>query len=272
MTDASGNVGQFSRVDLAADSTWFIRFMDLANSLPEYGEIRRALAAAMGDLTGKVVLDVGCGTGDDARELARLVGAEGRVVGTDLSETMVREAERRSEAGEPLPTEFLLEDMCRLRFADGTFDATRAKLVRQHCEDIDKADDELVRVTRPGGRIVIFDYDFETLTVDHPDRDTTRELVRCWVDGHQHGWNGRELWRRFSDRGLRDLSVTPYTVRMPFDFFRASMEGGLAAARQAGDLALSADELAAWWRPLLDAAATGRFFASLTGFLLAGTR
>lgn len=270
MTNAIGNVGEFAAVDGAANSCWFARFMDVANALPEYAAIRRGLADTMGELSGKTVLDVGCGTGDDAREMAALVGATGGVVGTDLSEAMIEEARLRA-AGSTLPVEFVLADLRQLHFEDGVFDATRAKLVRQHCANIDAADDELVRVTRPGGRIAVFDYDFETLAVDHPDRRTTREIVHCWVDGHQHGWNGRQLSRRFLDRGLGDVTVTPYTVLMPFDFFRAAMEGRLASARENGQLGLSADELTAWWQPLLVAQARGRFFASLTGFVLGAT-
>ena len=271
MTDTLGNVGEFTAVDTTADSSWFIHFMDRANALPEYVAVRRAMAAELGDLTGARVLEVGCGTGDDARELAALVGPAGRVVATDLSEAMVAEARQRS-AGTDLPVEFVPADMRALRVEDGQFDATRAKLVRQHCPDVEAADDELVRVTRPGGRIAIFDYDFETLAVDHPDRRTTREIVHSWVDGHQHGWIGRGLRRAFLDRGLRDVTITPYTVLMPFGFFQASMAGRLETARETGQLDLSAEALAGWWQPLREAERRGRFFASLTGYVLGATR
>jgi ubiquinone/menaquinone biosynthesis C-methylase UbiE len=271
MTNMLGNVGEFTAVDTTEDSSWFVRFMDFANGLPEYVAVREAMAAALGDLNSATVLEVGCGTGDDARELAALVGPAGRVVGTDLSEAMIAEARRRGTSTD-LPAEFVPADMRELPFEDGEFDAARAKLVRQHCPDVEAADDELVRVTRPGGRIAIFDYDFETLALDHPDRRTTREVVHCWVDGHKHGWIGRQLRRDFLDRGLRDVTVTPYTVLMPFEFFEVSMAGRLADAQRSGQLALSAQELADWWQPLREAHERDRFFASLTGYVLAATR
>jgi ubiquinone/menaquinone biosynthesis C-methylase UbiE len=185
---------EFAAVDRTADSSWFIRFMDAANAIPEYTTIRQRLGEALGNLSNAKVLDVGCGTGDDARQLAKLA-VGGRVIGVDVSAAMVEEARRRDDGREPLPVEYQLADMCTLPFADRSFDATRAKLVRLHCEDLDAADNELVRVTRPGGRIAIFDYDAETLAIDHPDRRTTRDVVRCWVDGYQHGWAGRQLRR-----------------------------------------------------------------------------
>jgi SAM-dependent methyltransferase len=184
---------------------------------------------------------------------------------------MIAEAQRRNALTD-LPAEFVTADMRKLQFEDGEFDATRAKLVRQHCPDVEAADDELVRVTRPGGRIAIFDYDFETLAVDHPDRRTTREIVHCWVDGHKHGWIGRELRRDFLDRGLKDVTIAPYTVLMPFEFFQVSLGGRLAEAQQSGQLELSAEDLAGWWQPLRDAHQRGRFFASLTGYVLGATR
>ncbi|EWC62353.1 SAM-dependent methyltransferase [Actinokineospora spheciospongiae] len=269
--DTTGDVGEFTAVDTTADASWFIHFMDLANALPEYVAVRRELITTLGDLTGSTVLDVGCGTGDDARELAEHVGPTGGVLGTDLSEAMVTEARTRS-AGSPLPVRFETADMCALPYDDGAFDGVRAKLVRQHCPNLDAADDELVRVIRPGGRLAVFDYDFETLAVDHPDRAATRELVACWVDGHRSGWNGRQLERRFLDRGLREVTVTPHTVRLPFGFFRASLEGKLAQAQASGQLSLSAEDLQSWWKPLFAAQENERFFASLTGFVLGATR
>ncbi|MFC4858081.1 methyltransferase domain-containing protein [Actinophytocola glycyrrhizae] len=257
----TGSVGQFTTVDDTADASWFIRFMDVANAVPEYGEIRESLVGALGPLAGRDVLDVGCGTGDDARELAAL-GA--RVVATDISDAMLAEARRRGGA-----VRFVREDVHALSFPSASFDGVRVKLVRQHSPAIDTADDELVRVLRPGGRLAVFDYDFETLALDHPDRETTRAIVRYWVDNHREGWSGRQLRRRFASRGMTGLSITPHTVQMPFGFFRSSMEGTLTQAVRAG--AVPADP-ARWWRPLVEAEADGHFFASLTGYVLGATR
>ncbi|OLF09605.1 methyltransferase domain-containing protein [Actinophytocola xanthii] len=271
MSTVAGNVAEFTAVDEAPDAAWFIDFMDAANSLPAYGEIRARLAGELGELTGRAVLDVGCGTGDDTRELASLVGDGGRVVGVDLSVAMVAEARRRA-AGTRLPIEFRVGDLARLELPDGSFDRVRAKLVLMHCADIEAAAAALVRVTRPGGRLAVFDYDFDTATVDHPDVDATREVVRCASDGHPNNWSGRQLARRFRDLGLRDVRVTPLTALLPFEFFHRSLSGRLASAQAGGDLRMSAGELRAWWRPLARAADENRFFGSLTGFVLGGTR
>jgi ubiquinone/menaquinone biosynthesis C-methylase UbiE len=260
----SSSVGQFTAVDDTADADWFIRFMDVSNAIPEYGQVRRSLIVALGPLAGRRVLDVGCGTGDDTRELATLVGSAGEVVGTDLSETMLAEARRRGETAR-----FVRDDVHASSFPDASFDRVRVKLVRQHSPAIDTADDELVRLLRPGGRLAVFDYDFETLALDHPERAATRAIVRHWVDNHREGWSGRQLRRRFAERGLTDLAVVPHTVQMPYEFFRRTMEGTLNDAVRAGVLDVSPAE---WWRPLTEAAVDGHFFGSLTGFVLGATK
>ena len=271
MTVSMGNVVQFTTVDRAPDSAWFIDFMDRANALPGYANVRATLAAGLGELRGARLLDVGCGTGDDAIELARAVGPQGHVVGTDVSEAMVAEAQSRA-AGTGLPVEFRRGDLAGLSDPDDTYDGVRAKLVLMHCADVQAAAWEMVRVLRPGGRLSVFDYDFETTIVDHPDAAVTRDISRCCSDGHRNNWSGRQLRRRFLDIGLRDVTVTPHTIVMPLRFFRMSVGGRLAAAQSEGALALSAEQLETWWQWLEEADARGRFFAALTGFALSGTK
>ncbi|WP_207892018.1 methyltransferase domain-containing protein [Streptacidiphilus pinicola] len=241
------DIANFTTVDGAPDARWFVDFMDLANSVPGYDEIRRTLAHTLGDLAGKSVLEVGCGTGDDARELAGLVGESGKVVATDLSAAMLDEARRRGP-GEPARIEFRYADLAHLPFADDSFDGARAKMVLMHCEEIDTAIDELVRVTRTGGRIAAFDFDFDATIVDHADQVITRALMRCYSDGHRNNWSGRQLVRRFRERDLGDLVVVPQTVRIPFRFFQMMTAGRLAGEQEANRLPLSVEELASWRR------------------------
>ena len=147
----------------------------------------------------------------------------------------------------------------------GVLVAPTVVLTAAHCADPAGAVDELIRATRAGGRIATFDYDFETLVVDHPDATATRRVVHAWVDGHHNGWFGRQTAREFLSRGLRDVTVVPQTVLMPFAFFERALTGNIARA-------LPADELERWWRPLRQAAAEGRFFAAQTGFVVSATR
>ncbi len=265
------NIKNFTTVDGAPDASWFIDFMDAANAQPEYRDINADLAAALGDLPGKTVLEVGCGTGDDARELAGLVGPTGKVVATDLSSTMIDEARRRS-AGLDLPIDFRIADLAGLDLPDGTFDGVWAKLVLMHTVDIETALDELVRVLRPGGRIAVYDIDFDTTIVDHPDKAATREVLRCYADGPRNAWSGRQLYRRMNTRNLTDITVSPTTVCMTFDFFHTLVAGRLKSEQESGQLALTESQLSDWWETLAVADKDGHFFSAFTGFAVGATK
>ena len=103
------------------------------------------LLDAAGVTAGMRVLDVGCGLGDLAAAGAAR-GAE--ATGTDLAEGMV-EAARRRHPG----LRFVQADGEQLPFEDGSFDATVAAFVINHMPDAERGAAELVRVTRPGGRV-----------------------------------------------------------------------------------------------------------------------
>lgn len=260
----TSTVGRFTTVDKTTDVSWFIAFSDRANALPDYLGVRQSLIAELGPLSGMEVLDVGCGAGDNTRELAALVGPSGRIVGVDLSEVMLAEARRRGGT-----VEFVHGDMHELPFPDASFDRVRIKLTRQHSPDLDTADAEMIRVLRPGGRLASFDLDFETLMVDHPDKVTTRKIAQYWADHHRQTWCARQMTRRFAARGLTNVTVVPHTVRMTFDFFLPAMDGVLAEAVSKGALDVSPDE---WWQPLKEAETEGLFFSAITGYVASGTR
>ena len=52
---------------------------------------------------------------------------------------------------------------------------------------------EMGRVTRPGGRIVLFDFDWDAALIDHPDKTATRQIIQTVSDGIRHGQIGRQL-------------------------------------------------------------------------------
>jgi SAM-dependent methyltransferase len=80
-------------------------------------------------------------------ELARLVASGGRVLGVDVSESMINSARDRA-AAQNLNVEFEVGDAQALRFADKTFDACRTKRMLMHVPDADRAVAEMVRVIR----------------------------------------------------------------------------------------------------------------------------
>jgi ubiquinone/menaquinone biosynthesis C-methylase UbiE len=101
-----------------------------------------------GELTGKRVLDVGCGKGRFARVLAERHPLA-RIWGLDISEAMLKFA--------PPGIRVCAGSMTELPFPDGAFDAAYATESLEHAVEIPAAVSEMCRVLKPGGRLVIID-------------------------------------------------------------------------------------------------------------------
>jgi ubiquinone/menaquinone biosynthesis C-methylase UbiE len=124
------------------------------------GRELRQRTIALADLHhGETLLDVGCGTGTLAIEAQRRVGSAGRVVGTDPSLEQIARA-RAKAARRNLPIEFQIGVIEDLPFPDQTFDVVFSTLMMHHLPNSLKRQGltEIVRVLKPGGRLVIADF------------------------------------------------------------------------------------------------------------------
>lgn len=209
--------------------------------------------------------DVGCGIGDDVRNLARVIGDSGRVVGVDFSNATIAEAKKRHDAA-GLPIDFIERDAQHLTFPDASFDRCRTERTLMHLDTPEQALAEMVQVVRPGGKVVVFDFDWDTLFIDSPYKETTRKFVREYSGGLKHGWIGRRLPRLFQAAGLTEIVCEPHVVRFDYAFTRRLFEGRVARAQKAGVFA--AEELASWWEYLEQAEAAGQFHFGLFGFVV----
>jgi ubiquinone/menaquinone biosynthesis C-methylase UbiE len=106
---------------------------------------------------GLRVLDVGCGPGAITRGIAEAVAPGGRAVGLDLHERLVDEA-RRTHAGVPGLT-FEVCDVYDLPYREQFDIVTAARVLQWLARPLD-ALRMMVRATKPGGRVVVLDYDY----------------------------------------------------------------------------------------------------------------
>jgi ubiquinone/menaquinone biosynthesis C-methylase UbiE len=154
--------------------------LELRGRHPRQAAIRRAYLDLLGDLTGQRVLEVGCGTGVAARDVARRVGPTGHVTGTDPTPILIEVAERlRVEQGLDNLT-LAVEDGRSLPFADASFDLTAAVTVLCHVPERADVLREMMRVTRPGGTVLIFDGEYAANQIHHPDRSLTERVLDGW--------------------------------------------------------------------------------------------
>lgn len=101
---------------------------------------------------GDTALDLCCGTGKLAHELLRYVRPGGRVIGVDFSSRML-EIARRVEPG----IEFVLGDASSLPYPEGSIAAITIGFGLRNIVDRDAALREMLRVLRPGGRLVVLE-------------------------------------------------------------------------------------------------------------------
>jgi len=222
---------------------------------------------------GALLLDVGCGTGDDVLSLARSVGPAGKVIGLDKNPAIVAEASRRA-ANAGLPVEFQVGDACRMEFPDNSFDGCRSDRAVQHMDNPERAVAEMVRVLRPAKLLVITEPDWETLVIDPGQRSITRRVANFLCDQCvREGWIGRRLWAMYQRSGLIEISVNAEAFILT-DLVSADRIWGLRRhalrAQQAG--VISTAEMDAWWRELEAAHACGQFFSATVGFMARGRK
>jgi demethylmenaquinone methyltransferase / 2-methoxy-6-polyprenyl-1,4-benzoquinol methylase len=130
---------------------------DVTNDVLSLGQDRRwrrAVERAVAAQAGERVLDLAAGTGTSS-EPFRAAGAE--VVACDFSLGMLREGKRQRGH---LP--FVAGDAMRLPFSDTSFDAVTISFGLRNVHDPDAGLAEMLRVTRPGGRLVVCEFSHPT--------------------------------------------------------------------------------------------------------------
>ena len=236
----------------------------------------KALSYDLLDLQpGERVVDVGCGIGQDARELAQRVGPEGSVVGVDGSDEMIARATAATDEAAARTLRFVAGDATALPLESGAYDALRADRLLQHVDNPLQALIEFRRVLRPGGRVVFVEPDWRSMAI-YPGSGMGGDDDRCvdalfdWQVAHtRHPLIGRQLRMLLTQAGFSSVRVTPVAYTST-SFLEAdlALELSYAATEAAKQwpTRLSEDEVEAWRLTAQGADAAGHFFASVPLF------
>lgn len=222
--------------------------------------VRRLLALRRGES----VLDVGSGNGILARELVDDVGGAGCVVGVDPARTMVAMAQLVCPEAS-----FLQGGAEALPVAGGAFDAVTANQVLCFVADIDTALNEMFRVLKPGGRVVILDTDWDSLVWNCRDRALLRRVVAELTKPYRSAFVPRSLSRRLMAAGFTVTERRVHTV-VNWDDGAASYSQqlvGFIALSTGSDAALSRADRDAWAGEMRAAAAAGEYLFSLNRYV-----
>ena len=202
-------------------NSWTDKYVSLTGTQGDFYDkhmIIPSMLRLLGDVAGAAVLDLGCGTGVFARELARR-GAT--VIGVDLTESMLAKAIGLEKA-EPLGIDYRQGDAGDVsEFGDVSFDVVTCNMALMNVRNYTGAIEHAYRVLKPGGRFAV--------SIMHPcfhmpssgwekDAEPTpgsptgrhwkidRYFDRCEMDGYAHRTLGDYL-RAVLSAGFRIVGV-----------------------------------------------------------------
>jgi SAM-dependent methyltransferase len=262
----------FRDVDRSGDTTACTNCLDLLSDIPFFHDVKTESFRIIAGTDPDLVLDAGCGAGSDLCTLAPLLPPAARIVGLDASAALLFTAAERTKPQ---------RDRCRLVRGDlthipcrsGVFSACRIDRVLQHIPDPEQVIRELVRVLGPGGMLVAFDNDWDTLSIGMGDTEVSARLTRFWSDSFASGRIGKDLAGIFRDAGLSDVHAEPKTLTLT-DLSLAEkvfdIPTLLGRMKQAG--IFSDSDIATINNDLSCRAGAGTFTSGYTGYLVRGRK
>lgn len=143
------------------------------------------------------VVDVGCGTGFLTQQAATRIQGRGRIVGVDLSPSMLQTAkDNLGRLGLVRSVEFRIGDAEDLPLDDVFADAVVGNMILHHCPRPKRAISEMTRVLKQGGKLAVADLE------EHNERWLREEMADRWL-----GFEPSKVKKWFQDAGLEDVKV-----------------------------------------------------------------
>lgn len=182
-----------------------------------FGPWARKLIQLADPRPGERVLDVACGTGIVARQVARSTGARGFVVGLDFNPNMIRVA-RAAAAADGLTIEFRQGRAEAMPFPSASFNLVTCQFGLMLFDDPRAALREMRRVLRPGGRVVLSTWQ---AMERHPFYKLLHEVRtrRLGISGVEQVYSladPDELQRMMTGAGLQEVEVHPASLTARF--------------------------------------------------------
>ncbi|MEM0965365.1 MAG: methyltransferase domain-containing protein [Verrucomicrobiota bacterium] len=196
----------FAKVDEARDPDAYGRCLSLIHSLPFYQRCKEESFVLLDIKRGDRILDAGCGLGEDVFQMAERVGEGGVVVGFDASEKLISDARTDSRVSR-LPVQFKVGDLHDTGFPDNSFDKIRIDRVLQHITKPQLVIQELYRILKCGGSLLVYDNDWSTFKIRSHNGAFTRMVETEWAESFRSGFVGRHAKKFMGEVGISDIEV-----------------------------------------------------------------
>lgn len=184
--------------------------------------------ALAGLQSGETVLDLGSGAGFDCFLAARRVGAQGRVIGVDMTPEMVAKARDNARKAEVSNVEFRLGEIEHLPVADSRIDVILSNCVINLSADKGAVFRDAFRVLRPGGRLSVSD-----IVALRPLPEKVRSDLALYTGCVAGALKIDRLEQLMAAAGFKQIRIEPQTdtsQRMAEAFPNTGLEGFVASA------------------------------------------
>jgi ubiquinone/menaquinone biosynthesis C-methylase UbiE len=233
---------------------------------------RSIVRAALAATAGERILDVGCGPGFYCAELLEEVGPTGSIVGLDSSPQMLALAARRCAGHDHV--EFHEADASSLPVGSASFDGAVCVQVLEYVPEVATGLRELYRALRPGGRVVVWDVDWATVSWHSADPARMDRVLAAWDEHLSHPSLPRTLAAAMRSVGFVDVEMRGHsfaTARFDPDTY------GVAAipiirSFVVGRNGVSKDDAKAWAAEQQEVGERGEFYFACLQFCFKGIR
>ncbi len=239
---------------------------------PEIERQRERTIEVTNPQDGEKIVDIGCGPGLLARDLAAAVGDAGCVVGVDSSAPMLELS--RNRCADQSNLEFVECDATDLAVEDTSVDVVTCVQVLLYVADVHKALQEMHRVLKPGGRVIIMETDWRSTVLHSLDEVLTEKIIEAWDKAVPSPRLPARLGPLLRQTGFTSVKTTAVPLVSndctPDGFSMAMMAQSAEAACVQGIITESQSR--AWLQDLIKLGTENAYFFCVNRFLFSAIR
>lgn len=151
---------------------------------------------------GETCVDLGSGRGTDVLRMAEKVGMSGVAIGVDITEAMIKKAEKQAKKLGVSNSRFIQSELQQIPLSDDTVDLVISNCTINHAEDKQAVWNEVNRILSPGGRFVVSDI-YSTTPVPEAYKNDPDAVSECWAGAVTK----EEYLKQLNEAGFINVSI-----------------------------------------------------------------